>query len=267
MRTNTFNMIRQLVYDNSGIYLSEGKVPLVSARLQKRLRMLGLGSYEDYVDVLRNDAAGEELVEFLNVISTNTTYFFREPVHFKYYAEILRALMRREQRRIRVWCAASSTGEEPYTLAMCYMEELRPGDVFDFRILATDISTAVLDTARRGVYKKDKLTDVPGNIRFKYFTRGERNGDDFTVTDSLRPLISYKRLNLSCTPYPMQGPLDIIFCRNVMIYFDLATKQKLIDEAYRLLRPGGYFFVGHSESISGIKNDFELNKPALYRKR
>ncbi len=266
MRTTTFNKIRKVVYDNSGIYLSDSKVQLVTSRLQKRLRSLGLEEYEDYLDVLKNDVAGNELVEFLNVISTNTTYFFREPVHFQYYSEMIKTMQNRGQSRIRVWCAASSTGEEPYTLAMCYMEQT--GNVgIDFRLLATDISTRVLEVAKAGIYKKDKLSDIPGNIRYKYFSKTTYKSDDYAIKDMLRPLIAFRRLNLSKTPYPMHGPFDIIFCRNVMIYFDLATKQKLIDEAWRLLRPGGFLFLGHSESIAGIKNNFELVKPALYKKK
>jgi len=266
MRLSTFNAIRKLVYDKCGIYLSENKMPLVTARLQKRLRLLDLKDYEEYLVFLNGNNCGNEIVEFLNVISTNTTYFFREAAHFPYYVEIVNNLIHRGSRRIRVWCAASSTGEEPYTLAMCYADKCMYTADTDFRILATDISTKVLETADAGIYKKDKLQEVPGDMRYKYFNKVHRSHDDFSVDNSLRSLITFRRLNLIETPFPMQGPLDVIFCRNVMIYFDLPVKQRLIEEIYRLLSPGGYLFTGHSESISGIQNHFQMIKPAVYKK-
>ncbi len=267
MKTRTFNAIRQLVYNNSGIALSENKISLVSSRLQKRLRKLQLETYEEYLDLLKSDGK-DELVEFLNVISTNTTHFFRESIHFEYYAEILNNIVQRGQKRIRVWCAASSTGEEPYTLAMCFREHIRDQASLDFKLLATDISTNVLRTAVSGTYEKAKLNDIPGNIRFKYFERNTRPGENsYTVISNLKSLVTFKRLNLIETPYPMSGPLDIIFCRNVMIYFDEPVKRKFVEEARRLLRPGGYLFVGHSESISGFSEGFNPVKPALYVKK
>ena len=266
MRLTTFNAIRKLVYDRSGIYLSENKMPLVTARLQKRLRLLELQNYEEYLIYLNGKDGANEIVEFLNVISTNTTYFFREGAHFPYYVEIINNLIQRGTRRIRVWCAASSTGEEPYTLAMCYADKCAYAADTDFRILATDISTKVLETAGAGIYKKDKLQEIPGDMRYKYFDKVNGGNEDYLVDSSLRSLITFRRLNLIETPFPMQGPLDVVFCRNVMIYFDLPVKQRLIEEIHRLLTPGGYLFTGHSESISGIQSNFQMIKPAVYKK-
>ncbi len=266
MKTRTFDAIRQLIYSNSGIALSENKMSLVSSRLQKRLRKLQMETYEEYLELLKSDG-GDELVEFLNVISTNTTHFFRESVHFKYYTEILHSIVKSGQKRIRVWCAASSTGEEPYTLTMCFREDFSHEMGLDFKLLATDISTNVLRTAVNGVYEKEKLKDIPGNIRFKYFERNQTVQESYTVVKDLKSLVTFKRLNLVNTPYPMSGPLDIIFCRNVMIYFDEPVKRKFVEEARRLLRPGGYLFVGHSESISGFSDGFNPVKPALYVKK
>lgn len=267
MNVNTFNEIRRLVYQKSGIYLAENKMSLVTARLQKRLRMLGLEDYGDYLKYIADDDGSGEIVEFLNVISTNTTYFFREPAHFTYYREIIGQLLSERKKRIRVWCAASSTGEEPYTLAMCYKEECGNIEGVDFKMLATDISTKVLQVARDGVYKKEKLSEIPGDLRYKYFERKADSKEEVQASADLRALISFKRLNLSETPFPMNGPLDIVFCRNVMIYFDQAVKSRLLEEIYRLLKPGGYLFIGHSETISGINNNFKMIKPALYAKK
>lgn len=267
MQEKTFNAIRKLVYDKSGIYLAENKMSLVTSRLQKRLRTIGVSSYEEYYSVIKNNTDGQEFIEFINVISTNTTCFFREPIHFTCYSEILKRLILEKQKRIRVWCAAASTGEEPYTLAMCFHDKYPEVDSLDFKILATDISTRVLQHARAGVYKKDKLQDIPGDIRYKYLSKTSDDRNEYRINDQLRSLITFARLNLIEIPFPMHGPLDVVFCRNVMIYFDLAVKQRLLAEIYRLLRPGGYLFVGHSESISGINPGFKLVRPAVYCKK
>ena len=267
MKTTTFNAICRIVYDACGISLTEKKKPLVTSRLQKRLRILKLETYEDYLRILQENHEGE-MVEFLNAISTNTTSFMREPVHFDYYRDVLNKLLENKQRKIRVWCAASSTGEEPYTLAMYFREYVDPGNDIDFKILATDISTRVLKTAHVGIYNKDKLETIPGHLRHKYFSRMEPRSDFYEASESLKKLIMFRRLNLAATPYPLHGPLDIIFCRNVMIYFDSAGKNKLVTEASRLLAPGGYLFVGHSESINEYTgNTLKLVKPATYVKK
>jgi len=263
MQQRTFNAIRQLVYHQSGIYLGENKMSLVTSRLQKRLRTLGLETYEQYLDQLKTGGGTEEIVELLNAISTNTTYFFREPAHFTLFGEVIRQLAGTGAHRIRVWCAASSTGEEPYSLAMCYREHAGAGAA-DFKLLATDISTKVLQSAESGIYTKEKLKNIPGDIRFKYFHRGQEQAETYQVKTELRQLITFKRLNLSITPYPLHGPLDVIFCRNVMIYFDRAIKQRFLTEAERLLKPGGYLFIGHAESISGLEGKFRIVKPAVY---
>ncbi len=267
MEKDVFDELRAIVYAKSGISLSENKTALVSSRLNKRLRLLGLDSYGDYLDYLKNDSEGGELVQFLDVISTNTTSFYREPVHFEILSELLEKWASEGQRRFRIWCAASSSGEEPYTIAMTAREALKaPG--CDVKILATDISTRILAQAMEGVYDAEKAASIPEHLLRRYFSKAkDADGDAcWTANDSLREMISFRRLNLSTPPFPMKGPMDVVFCRNVMIYFDNPVRQRLIDEIARLLKPGGYLMVGHSESLTGIRSNLKTVRPAVYVK-
>ena len=261
-----FEKFRDLIYEKSGITLGEQKEALVSARIGKRMRALGLTSYEDYFKCLVNKDSDQELVHMLDAISTNVTSFYREPDHFTLLEELL-ALWRDEgQQRFRIWSAASSTGEEPYTIAMVMHEVLgsRPPDM---RILATDISTRVLEKCCTGIYDKDKLRTVPAAMRERYFTRtGTRENPQFAVKDTLKRLLTFRRLNLSTPPFPRKGPLDVVFCRNVMIYFDNQVRNRLLGEIYRLLKPGGYLMVGHAESLTGMMSNFKSVRPSVYIK-
>ncbi len=268
MEKQVFDQLRAIIYEKSGISLSENKTALVSARLNKRLRALGLASYEDYLDHLVADSEGGELVHFLDVISTNTTSFFREGVHFELLSELLGRWASEGQRKFRIWCAASSSGEEPYTIAMTVNEALR-GPGFDVKLLATDISTRILAKAYEGVYAEDRVSEIPRNLLCSYFAK-ERDPASgavlYRALPSIRDMISFRRLNLSTPPFPMKGPFDVVLCRNVMIYFDNPVRQRLISEISRLLRPGGYLMVGHSESLTGIKTDLRALRPAVYLK-
>lgn len=265
MDKSVFDELRKIVYDKSGIALGDNKLALVSSRINKRLRAHGMSSRE-YLNFLKQDSSGEETIQFLNVISTNTTNFFREKAHFDLFCDILRLWEDEGQRRFRIWSAACSSGEEPYTLAMLVKETLRNPSA-DVRILATDISLKVLDAADRGAYDAEKVKDIPGAFLAKYFTkRKDANRVIYTVNDSLKKMILFKRINLSDPPFPMKGPMDIIFCRNVMIYFDNIVRKKLVDETHRLLKSGGYLMVGHSESLAGIKTDLKPVQPAVYIK-
>jgi chemotaxis protein methyltransferase CheR len=278
----TFRKFCDLVYDTAGITLGPQKEALVSARMGKRMRKLGMHSFEEYYHFVEGDSSGTELVEMLNAISTNVTHFFREPRHFDVLARLLRSWADEGQRVFRIWCAASSTGEEPYTLAMTVREAIP--DCRDIKILATDISTKVLATAQAGIYEDRHVEKVPDHLLRKYFARisgtsksapGEGAGANsrdqvacvrYQASESLRGILTFARLNLAKPPFAMRGPFDAIFCRNVMIYFDNEVRRNLLSECQRLLRPGGYLIVGHAESLSGMLSNFRSVEPAVYVK-
>jgi len=264
MQDVTFQKIREVVYNRSGISLGENKQALVRARIAKRIRVLNLGSYEEYLEYMLDDSSGVELENMLDVISTNTTNFYREDAHFDIMRQILKQWIEGGLRKLRVWCAAASTGEEPYTLAIELLETIGDKRV-DARILATDIAPSVLKTALRGEYTEDKVEPVPKRLRHLYFER-KRNGNGYIYTAGqvLKDLILFRQLNLSVTPFPLKNQVDIIFCRNVMIYFDRQVRARLVDEFKRLIRPGGYLFVGHAESITAYSKGFKCLKPSVY---
>jgi len=268
MDRRTFDTFRKLIYDKSGITLGEGKEALVSARVGKRLRALGYDNYKDYLHFLtgNDDEADVEFIQFLDVISTNVTSFFRENEHFIFMADYVRRMIDEGRNKVRIWCAASSSGEEPYTLAMTFLENAK-GFRGECKILATDISTKILDMARAGRYTEAKMQGVSPQLRSKYFTSSGKGADRiYTVNGQLSGMLTFARLNLSKPPFPMKGPFDLIFCRNVMIYFDNIVRKKLMDEFSRLLRSGGYLMVGHSESMAGMLCDMEAVQPSVYIK-
>ena len=260
-----FNAISSLVKSLAGINLTEAKKELVRARLTKRLRKLGLATFDDYVEYLQNDTTGAELVAMLDVLSTNTTYFFREAKHFEWLRqEVLPRLAAR--RRVRIWSAGCSSGEEPYSIAIVLLEAIPDLADWDAAILATDLSTEVLARARQGIYPASRLREVPPMLLGRHFTllatKPERT---YRVNDPVRRLVHFARLNLM-GQWPMKGPFDVIFCRNVMIYFDRPTRQDLIARFYSILAPGGTLFIGHSESLTGIDHSFRYVLPTVYRK-
>lgn len=265
MDESTFDRLRKLIHREAGIALSTEKKPLLMNRLSKRLRALNIRSEEEYIRVLEADHTGDELVQLIDVVSTNVTYFFREPEHFRVYGEILQRWQSSGKRKFRIWCAAASTGEEPYTLAMLASETLAGGP--DCKILATDISTRALRAAQQALYLPKQLEQVPSHYRSKYFqTVQTEKGEQCTLAPTVRSLVTYRRLNLSSFPYPLKGPIDIIFCRNVMIYFDRQLRQKIIDEFRRLLPSGGYLFLSHSENMLGIEHNLQTFATSVYVK-
>jgi chemotaxis protein methyltransferase CheR len=260
-----FDRFRSLVYEKSGIALSDQKEALVSARVSKQMRALGLADYGAYYNYVASDQTGQEIVRLIDAISTNVTSFYREPEHFTFLSETISKWADSGQRRFRLWSAAASTGEEPYTIAITLQECLGQGA--DVKLLATDISTRVLEKCRIGKYEDRKLQTVPGHLRERYFTRTkEGDGVFYTANNAIRNMISFKRLNLSTLPFPMRGPMDVVFCRNVMIYFDNTVRSRLLGEIHRLLRPGGYLLVGHAESLTGMMSSFKTVKPSVYIK-
>jgi chemotaxis protein methyltransferase CheR len=267
-----FQQFSALVYEECGINLHEGKKSLLEARLAKRLRATGMASPKEYYKYILSEDGRDELIRFFDAVSTNLTYFFREPKHFDFLVtralpEMVRRSREQGSSRIRIWSAGCSTGEEPYTIAMSVLENLDQPDRWDFRILATDISTRVLQTAQRGIYDKAKLQNVPPALRSRYFIlrRGGAGEKLYEVAPQLRKVIAFRRLNLK-DPYPFRGPFDVIFCRNVMIYFDKKTQEMLIKKMAEYLVSGGYFFVGHSESLTGLDHPLKYFKPAVYQK-
>ena len=261
-----FRAVATRLYEIAGIQLREGKEGLVKSRLAKRLRALGLPSYEAYLARVEADPA--ELAEMVDQLTTNKTNFFRERAHFDFLRDVLAAQWRAAPARpLRIWSAGCSTGEEPYTLAMVLRDAIPDLAQRDVRILATDLSRRVLAQARQGVYP-DAATDgiSPDELR-RHFTRATTpNGvPAWSAGPGLRQLITFAPLNLM-ERWPMRGPFDAIFCRNVMIYFDKGTQQTLVDRYHALLAPGGHLFVGHSESLSALRHRFAYVQPALYRK-
>jgi chemotaxis protein methyltransferase CheR len=268
MKAKTLSEFQRIVYDRIGITLNDGKSSLIENRIGKRLRELNLPNPEAYLELLKDERNDEEFIRFTDAISTNVTSFFRESVHFDVMSDILGEWLAQGQRKFRFWSAASSSGEEPYTMAITALEAFKGFAGVNARILATDISTRMLRVCMEGIYRADKVERIPKVLRNVYFDRFT-NGDSeslYRASDALRSLIAFRRLNLSETPFPMSGPMDAIFIRNVMIYFDVPVKQRLLDEAYRLLKPGGYLFVGHSEGLTGFGHKFKQVKSSVYMK-
>ena len=266
-----FNEISNLVRNLAGINLHQGKQELVKARLNKRLRQLGMDNYREYIAYLKNGASDDELVQMLDAISTNLTSFFREADHFEYLADKYLAdrikNASKQGKKIRVWSAGCSTGEEAYTLAMIVISKIPNLSAWDVKILATDLSTTVLRRAKEGIYNAENVESLPGMIRSRFFNCIESSKPrSYQVTGELRDLTHFARLNLM-NSWPMKGPFDVIFCRNVMIYFNKQTQEKLINRYYDLLGPDGLLFIGHSESLAGVKHLFKYEKPTIYEKK
>ncbi len=267
MNATVFERICSLVYDEAGIRIREGKESMVASRLGKRIRALGLGDETEYLEFLERELRNE-VVALLDVISTNVTSFFREAEHFGVLAGIHRAAVKSGRKRIRYWCAASSSGEEPYTIAMTLREvERELGASVDTKLLATDISTRVLEAARQGVYSASKVDGIPDPLLRRYFVREADSGAVVhRATPEIAELVVFSRLNLSQPPFPMHGPLEAIFCRNVMFYFDDPVRHGVIDECHRLLAPSGTLFVGKSESLPSGRTDFARVGSSVFRK-
>ncbi|HEY5601569.1 MAG TPA: protein-glutamate O-methyltransferase [Gammaproteobacteria bacterium] len=264
-----FYVLRELINRHTGICLSEAKKELVYSRLTRRLRQLKLKSFAKYCQYLQSESSGEELVHFINAVTTNLTAFFREPHHFEYLCRSLLpelAAKKSGKQRYRFWSAGCSTGEEPYSMAMCISETLPFENSFDIKILATDLDSSVLDVAISGLYPIEKLKVILPHRQNKWFPKGESfNHGLMQVRPDLQNLITFRQLNLM-HEWPMKGPFDAIFCRNVVIYFDKSTQRILVDRFANLLGPGGYLFLGHSESLFKVTDRFKLVGQTIYQK-
>lgn len=273
MNEREFTRLAEFIYKTCGIKLPTAKRTMLEARLSKRLRLLGLKGFDAYCDYLFSESGmQEELVSMIDLVTTNKTEFFRESPHFDYLAKhAVPDLVRRHgagmQRPLMLWSAGCSTGEEPYTLTMVLSELSSMYRGFKSMILATDISTRVLDAAKYAVYDEEKVRPVPDALKRKYLLRGK--GDKaglYRVVPELRQMVRFRRLNFMDGDFGMREPMDVIFCRNVIIYFDRPTQERLLKRFCGHLTDGGYLFMGHSETVHGMDLPVQPVAPTVYKK-
>jgi chemotaxis protein methyltransferase CheR len=269
MRQSEFDFIRNLVYERSRISLSSDKRELVSARLGKRLRATNVSTVGDYCRLLQSPGQETELANLIDAISTNHTFFFRENAHFDFLRQTVVPEMQRRASKerwshFRVWSAACSSGEEPYSIAITLADSLPS---WPWTIDATDISHRILEKAAAGIYRSDAIDRLPRNVVQKHFKRGFGPQDgNYRAAVALRERIKFQHLNLLQGEPPYNELFHVIFCRNVMIYFDSPTQEELVAKLAKKLVPGGYLFVGHAESLTALKHPLESVRPAIYRR-
>ena len=264
LSSQQFDKISRLVYQVSGIDLHEGKEELVKARLIKRLRHLKLFGFDRYLRYLTNDKSGAEVRAMVDVLTTNKTNFFRESEHLDYLRNEIITGLGKEQ--IRIWSAGCSSGEEPYSIAITLCEAIPDIGKIDIKILATDISDRMMEQARQGLYDEETLKGMSLQLKHRYFEHAEAGiSHRYRVVPQLQSMVRFAKLNLM-EEWPMRGLFDVIFCRNVMIYFDKPTQEKLVKRFWSQLRAGGYLMVGHSESLTFMAHDYRYIKPAVYQK-
>ncbi len=274
MTSAEFSRFSEFIISHCGIKMPPSKKVMLEARLQKRLRSLGIRTYGQYFAYLQGDGGRDEIVQMLDAVTTNKTDFFREPVHFQFLEETVlpQFIETREQSNRRdkpffIWSAGCSSGEEPYTLAMVMSEFAAGNPSFRFSLLATDISTKVLNRAQEAIYDADRVATVPLPMRQKYLLRSrERSKKLVRIVPALRAAVQFRRLNLMEEALTFSEPLDAIFCRNVIIYFDRMTQEHLIGRFCRVLRDGAYLFLGHSESVHGFDLPLKRITSTVYRK-
>jgi len=265
LKPHEFEKFSKLAYDHFGLDLRNGKQSLVAARLGKKLRELGLKSFQDYYDYVTSDKSGAAMTGMVDFLTTNHTSFFREPRHFDFLRKnILPTVLKRPQ--INIWSAACSSGEEPYSIAMSVLEEAPVEARSKIRIRATDISTRVLERGRRGIYKAAAVEAIPMPLRQRFMLKGQNASSDcYRFKGEIRSLIDFEHLNLM-SDFSGAYRCPVIFCRNIMIYFDKPTQENLVRRLSAQLEDGGYLFIGHSESLNGISHGLEYISPATYRK-
>lgn len=259
-----FAQLRDLVFQHTGISLSDEKKQLAYSRFSKRLRALGLSRFEDYIALL-GDERSDELQDFISAITTNFTSFFRESHHFDFLAQEV-ALLGKSNSRIRIWSAGCSSGEEPYSMAVTLLDRVPECRGWDIKILASDLDRKMVETASKGIYTLERLNGVDERIKKTWFMKGRgANQGMVKVKPDLSSLIEFRQLNLLHS-WPMKGPFDIIFCRNVIIYFDKSVQAQLFKQFARVLKPGGKMVIGHSENLAGVTNDFRLIGRTIYER-
>jgi len=258
-----FQKFAKLIYEESGIFLKDTKLTLLSNRLRKRLTALKLqefSEYYDYLQQLKGEEKKKEYEELLDVVSTNETYFFRNERHFEALSEycLPEIAQTKKEKKLRIWSAACSTGEEPYTIAICVMEKMNLFRGWNIEILATDIAPSVLQFGKVGEYSGRRIEKVPPEYLKKYFTLVKEEEGIYRVHDDLKKMVNFYYLNFFKSPFPVD--LDVIFCRNVMIYFDRVHQKELVANFYRSIHDDGYLFIGHSETLHSISEDFSYKK-------
>jgi len=259
-----YTELSKMVYDFGGINLGDNKKELVHARLSKMLRKRKIASFDAYVELLSNDKSGDEVVLLLDAISTNVTHFFRENQHFEYLAAHTAEFNTTEG--LKIWSAGCSSGEEPYTLAITLLEHFPTPTRGRHEILATDISTKILERAVSGVYPEKSISSIDKSLVKKYFMKGKKKYEGMVrVKKEVSELVTFKRLNL-IEPFQLNTQFDIVFCRNVMIYFDTETRQSITDKYFDVIKPGGFLIIGHSESMNSFRHNFKYVQPTIYRK-
>jgi chemotaxis protein methyltransferase CheR len=266
-----YEFIRELVYDRSRINLGADKMELVCSRLRKRARSLKLDSLDDYIALLRSPEGADEMTGMLDAISTNVTDFFREPDHFDFLRETVLPEWQKHNRgpagSFRAWSAACSSGEEPYTLAITLAEYFHNRGAADWSVVASDISTRMLGRAAEGIYSQERIKLPVADLLRRYFQQGTGRFEGYCrVRPELRDRVNFRHLNLFDASYCFKEKFDVIFCRNVMIYFDRKTQEQLVPRLRTELVPGGYLFVGHSESLIGIDHALKSVRPSIYRR-
>ncbi len=270
MSQQLYTKLAMTVQAQTGIQLGEQKMDLIRARIAKRMRTLRILDLQQYCRHLAKDDSGTEMVHLLDAVSTNVTSFFREADHYDVLARMANQWAADGRRRLRIWSAGCSSGEEPYTMGMVLHEHVDLSALNDVRILATDLSTAMLEKARRAVYPEQRIRGLPRFLLARYFQRNQnRDKPLFRVKEPLRRMVTFRRLNfmdMMEAPPPFKGPFDVIFCRNVMIYFDVPTRQRLIDCYTDLLKPGGLFCTGRAESLTGLEHKLKIVEPSAYVK-
>jgi chemotaxis protein methyltransferase CheR len=266
LKEDEYHRFCTLIYNESGISLGNQKHSLLASRLSKRLRDLGLATFTEYYENVTEDRTGEEFTRMLDLISTNKTDFFREPKHFEFLQDRI-IPEHAGAKRIRIWSSACSSGEEPYTIAMTLYDGIQNIAQWDIKILASDLSTRVLAKAASGMYDEERVRSVASETVKRHFLRGTgESAGLIKVKPHLAGIIQFQRMNLMDDRFPIKTPLDLIFCRNVMIYFDQSTQETLVNKFHRYLKPGGYLFIGHSESLQWVKHPFAAVAPTIYRK-
>ncbi len=257
-----FNLIRVYIKEIAGINISEDKMLLVSSRLTKHMASLGFTSFNEYYNYIRKSASTEERNVFVDKLTTNHTYFMREKEHFTRFESICKDERLANNKDFRVWCAASSSGEEPYTLA--YILHSVFGNEKSYRLLATDISNKMLFEAQKGIYDEKQVDVLPKEVLAKYFDK--IGNDSYEVKDIIKKLVTFRKFNLINETYNFKKKFHVIFCRNVLIYFDTATKQKIIKNMEDSLEVGGYLFISQSESLVGLNTKLQWVEPSVYKK-
>lgn len=268
MTIRDFRRFSGFIEKNCGIRMPETKKSMLESRLQRRVRALGMRSFGEYGEfVFGPEGANGEIVRMIDQVTTNKTDFFREPFHFEYLYTRTLTEIARHNKKIRLWSAGCSSGEEPYTLAMVLSEFAEKNGGFSYSILATDICLKALAKARQGIYEMERAEPIPLELKTKYMLKSkDRTKGLVRVAPELRAQVEFRNLNLINGDYGVEHPLDIIFCRNVLIYFEKSVQEKVINRFHRSLALGGYLFIGHSESINGLDVPLKLVAPTIYRK-